>query len=526
MNGVPSFDRTNGQPVDVCLVVEGCYPHVAGGVSSWVDWLIRSQPKRSFAIVSVVSGSAKRKSLYDYPDNVLRFDEVALDPAPPKERASRRTNAPDETEAPALVSAFCSVLRDGDGAALDTILEATARSTNPLRPWHVGDTPLMWSVACGVYEKLTPQAGFSDFFWAFQALAGGLVAALSADLPPARIYHAACTGFAGLIVARAARQNGARSLVTEHGIYTNERRIEIAMAEWIVDTIDYGLSPGDGRIDVRSFWIGSFESFARLCYDACSHITTLFADNQSLQQALGAPSQRLLLIPNGVDVQRFARFASREPEGPPTITLLGRVVPIKDIETFLEAVLLVRQSVPDVRAIVAGPEGEDESYARRCRALAKTLGIESAVEFVGRIQAEDALEQTHLMVLTSLSEGQPLSILEAGAAGRPCVTTNAGACREIIEKPVPGLPDIGPGGIVVDILAPDQVAQAIASLLQDAPIRRQMGQALRARITHAYTTQQAAAGYSALYDNTAPPARKHTKMAGEVVGPIAQATAS
>ena len=87
-----------------------------------------------------------------------------------------------------------------------------------------------------------PHESFLHFFWAWRALFGGLVATLSFPLPPARVYHTVSTGYAGLLAARAAVETGRPALITEHGIYTNERRIEILQADWIVDTVDKGFA--------------------------------------------------------------------------------------------------------------------------------------------------------------------------------------------------------------------------------------------------------------------------------------------
>ncbi len=85
--GIPAFDKTNGKPSDVCLIVEGCYPHIAGGVSTWVDWLIKSQPDVSFRVISIVAPGEERKARYAFPPNVVAFREVVLGQAPA--RASR-----------------------------------------------------------------------------------------------------------------------------------------------------------------------------------------------------------------------------------------------------------------------------------------------------------------------------------------------------------------------------------------------------------------------------------------------------
>ena len=124
---------------------------------------------------------------------------------------------------------------------------------------------------------------------------------------------------------------------------------------------------------------------------------------------------------------------STEPR-PPTVLMIGRIVPIKDTRTFIMAVSLLKELVPDVVAILIGPEEEDPSYAAGCRALVAQLGLESTVQLLGRVpDVMEYLGQADVIALTSISEAQPIALLEAAATGLPAVTTDVGSCREIIE---------------------------------------------------------------------------------------------
>ena len=110
----------------------------------------------------------------------------------------------------------------------------------------------------------------------------------------------------GVLAARAAFETGRPSILTEHGIYTNERRIELLMADWVSDTIDKGHALEDPRVDLRDIWVRAFEGYARTCYEGCSEVITLYEDNQLVQRTLGAASARQLkVIANGIDLNRF-----------------------------------------------------------------------------------------------------------------------------------------------------------------------------------------------------------------------------
>lgn len=352
----------------------------------------------------------------------------------------------------------------------------------------------------GAYGRLTPRAAFSDFFWAWRALVGGLLQTLESPLPEARVYHAISTGYAGLMAARANAQTGRPAIVTEHGIYTNERRMEVLMAPWIRDTIDRGYALDDDRLDVRELWLLGFEAFARICYAHCRRVTTLYEDNQRLQRAFGALEDRLQVIANGVRLERFQALAAPDSAPrPPTVALIGRVAPIKDVKSFIAAVARVRERVPKLRALVLGPTDEDPAYARECRSLVDELGLAETLEFTGKVDVGAYLPQIDVIALTSISEAQPLVLLEAGAAGVPCVTTNVGSCREIIEGRSDEDPRIGQAGHVVELMNIDALAEAIARLLSDADERVLFGRRLQQRVETNYRSEQSAQKYRALY---------------------------
>ena len=205
------------------------------------------------------------------------------------------------------------------------------------------------------------------------------------------------------------------------------------------------------------------------------------------------------VIANGVDVERFAALDIAGQDERPTMALIGRVVPIKDIRTFVAAAAAAHREVPDIRALVIGPTEEDPAYAEECRRLIAELGLEDCVELTGPVGLAEWLPKVHVVVLTSLSEAQPLVLLEAGAAGIPCVATNVGACREIIEGAGDADDPLEHGGFITDLVSPEQVADRVCRLLRSSSLRKEMGESLRRRVRRRYASMTAQANYAALY---------------------------
>jgi glycosyltransferase involved in cell wall biosynthesis len=486
----------NDRPIaDVCLIVEGAYPYVSGGVSSWIHSLIGRQPALRFEVVAILPEPPPPVSKYRPLPNLDTIHHLYLSRAYGS-GGWRRPRAFDQASFDEAVGVF---LHAGGLLELARIIALLAPLVKAGRTGDLLDSSLGWNLVCDLYDRAMPHESFLHFFWAWRALFGGLVATLSFPLPPARVYHTVSTGYAGLLAARAAVETGRPALITEHGIYTNERRIEILQADWIVDTIDKGFAIHDPRRDLRDFWSAAFESYARACYGACTEIITLHGANQPAQAIFGAAPARMKIIPNGIDYERYSHLPVARAEDPPTVALIGRVVPIKDIKTYLEAIRILRGQFPDLTALVLGPTDEQPEYFAACKVTAAQLGLGDTVRFTGQVDITEYLPRIHVNILTSLSESQPLSMLEAGAAAIPTVATNVGACREILAGRPDEFPALGDGGILTDVASPEQTAAAIGALLRDHGRRERYGRAMQQRVSHYYDHTLVDAAYAAIY---------------------------
>ncbi|MFV0368448.1 MAG: GT4 family glycosyltransferase PelF [Hyphomicrobiaceae bacterium] len=511
-NAITSQVQQPAAEFDVCILVEGCYPFVSGGVSSWLNWLIRSQPELSFAVIAIVNGPGPREPRYQRPPNLKHFEVVNLSDA---HVLSRRGNVKQEQAnalGTMLADAGADLIADGGMHDFTNLLRTINSCESSIGVETLLNSALAWETVQKMYLRLVPRASFLQFFWAWRALLGGLFRLATCPLPQARVYHAISTGYAGMLAARAQSETGAPTIITEHGIYTNERRIDILLADWISDTIEKGLSLEDTTNDVRDIWVKAFEAYAKCAYESATFITTLFSENQALQRLNGAPDKKLRVIANGIDLATFAKVQTAAVHARPTVALIGRVVPIKDVKTFIRAIALLHHEHKDVEALIIGPTDEDELYYKECCDLVEALDVADCITFTGNVRVTEYLPRIHVLVLTSLSEAQPLVVLEAGAASIPCVATNVGCCKELVEGTANENPQLGQGGLITDAVAPEQTAAAISRLLSDHEEREAFGAAMKARTERYYNAPQAAANYRALYQEAF--ARSANKQVG------------
>jgi glycosyltransferase involved in cell wall biosynthesis len=500
--------KDRAQP-DVCLLLEGTYPYVSGGVSSWVHDIIGGLPELKFHIVSLLPNRAPRRRVYQMPQNVVGLDHLYLHELPhgwpwlPRMKSFFRMSE----------LYLQNVMQGGSLDDLRGLVRMFAPLRGRLGSQLLYNSHASWDMLLNLYRKSQSRSPFLEYFYTWRALIGGLYAVLLADLPPARTYHAVSTGYAGALMARAAVETGRPGIVTEHGIYTNERRIEITMADWIYDTPYASFSVTDVPRNLKDMWKDVFGTYSLACYQAAEEVLTIFGGNQKFQRSDGADPAKMHVIPNGVDVARFSGVERVSGPRRPTVALIGRVVPIKDVKTFIRACGLLQQQILELEALIIGPLDEDKEYAEECRDYVRQEGLESTITFTGKVDVLDYLGRIDVVVLTSISEGQPLVILEAGAAGIPSVATDVGACREIIMGHEGEQPQLGPGGVVTTLTSPKATAEAMLKLLEDPAFYAACSTAISERVRRHYDKRDMLASYRGLYEGliAAPDAAKDEK---------------
>jgi glycosyltransferase involved in cell wall biosynthesis len=176
------------------------------------------------------------------------------------------------------------------------------------------------------------------------------------------------------------------------------------------------------------------------------------------------------------------------PPGAAVIGTVARLSPEKDQQTLLDAFARLCELRDDCRLVIAG-----EGPARSALAAhAGGLPCRDKIIFLGTVErVPELLRMLTVFVLTSLTEGVSLSLLEAGATGIPAVVTDAGGNAEVVED--------GVTGFVVPIKRPDIIAEKIDRLLADESLRASMGRLARERIIAHFSLAHMTRRYEALY---------------------------
>lgn len=470
----------------MALVTEGSYPYEPGGLSVWCHQLVCGLPDHRFVVHAVIPVGDERP-VWPLPDNAELAAPVVLWGPERHRRGSRRAAA---TLAPAytrLLAALDSgapasvlrALRSLRAAAAEAPLGAAVRSADfvDLQLAHLRSLRVARPGAESV-----PAPVLHDAVTCL-TLVEHLLRPLGAPAPRADLCHCASDGLSVLVALGAKWDHGTPMVVSEHGLYLRERLL--------------AQRPGSASHHVRSFLLRLLRQLTAATYRAADAIVPSSEYNRRWEQAAGAEPGKLTVIRNGVDPAAFPVAGTEPPV--PTVSWLGRIDPLKDVETLLRAFALVKRRVPEARLRIFGtaPPG-NERYLARCRRAADDLHLGDAACFEGHVA--DPVAAYHagsVVALTSISEGFPYAVLEAMAAGRPVVATEVGGVPEAV----------GPCGLVVPAADPRAFAAACVELLRDPARRSALGAAGRRRVLGEFTVDRCLAAYRSLYAAVTPGVR-------------------
>lgn len=463
----------------ICLVLEGSYPYVRGGVSSWAHSYIQAMEEHDF-ILWCISPEAKDKGNYQYdlPSNVKEVHEVFLDDAmripAPRRRQKQKMFTAEEMEEHKKIAL-------GQSPDLDIFIELYNAKKMNINAFLMSDAFLKDVVEiCRVNYPYVPM---TELFHSLRSMLLPMLYMFSQEIPEADVYHSVSTGYAGILSAMAGAKSNKPFILTEHGIYTREREEEIIRADWI--------SPY-----LKQQWIDFFYMLANISYSGASSVTSLFEQAKEAQKELGCPPEKLKVIRNGIHANRLTAIPIKEPDDFIDIGAIARFHPIKDIKTLIYAFYELKRTVKNARLHILGGI-DDEEYYFECTELIGTLKLED-IFIPGVVNVLEYMEKLDFTVLSSISEGQPLSVLESFAARRPCVITHVGCCRELVE----GTPEdpFGRSGYIVPPMHAEMMAKMMERLCNDRTMRLEMGENGRKRVQKYYVHEEMIQNYLTNYE--------------------------
>ncbi|MCO4781647.1 MAG: GT4 family glycosyltransferase PelF [Candidatus Cloacimonetes bacterium] len=477
---------------DVTFIIEGSYPYVSGGVASWCHQLVCNMPDIQFDLVILQATSKDpRVPKYELPKNVINLYHVPLY-AKLKRPLFLYKSFPGYNLFLEAIDEKFSI------ESLERLVDfcITYKGRKHIRKKMIFSQTFFKLMEELFHSENLQGKSFLTYFWLLRSLINGYLSVLSAPLPKAKIYHAVSTGYAGLMatVLHTANPNSVLML-TEHGIYTRERTMELSIAEWPDQDRDNYI-PEFGGGFYKRLWGNSFALMSHFIYKYANPIISLYQKNNDLQIEEGAEPWKVSTIPNGIDLSLYSFRERKKVADSPQIGFIGRIVKIKDVKCLIRAAEIVVAKHPTAQFQLAGPSEEDEDYFEDCKELVSLLNLQDNLHFLGRTDAKAFYETIDIMVLTSLSEGQPLVMLEAAACGIPIVASDVGGCSEIVYEKLDGLHQCGLVTLQKD---PKSTARALIRLIEEPEFFNACSKAGRLRVETKYSQKKLIDTYHGLY---------------------------
>ena len=224
------------------------------------------------------------------------------------------------------------------------------------------------------------------------------------------------------------------------------------------------------------------------------------ATTNNIKDARSAPDAKIVRVYNGALPILRVVDASNPAKSGATLLFVGRLEPVKNLTFLLHAFCEALAMEPQLKLWIVG----DGSEKQRLEKLTAELGIQAAVTFWGQqLEVARFFSVADVFVMSSVSEGLPMSLLQALSLGLPAIVTNVGGMAEVVH-----LADAGP---TVSIADPGPMATEIVRLVSDPEERSRLSRNAEAAFQMHFTLERMVDSYMELYRNT-PRARREAKL--------------
>jgi glycosyltransferase involved in cell wall biosynthesis len=459
----------------VLMITEGTYPYAVGGVSSWCEVLIGALTDIDWRILPIVAGGRRLQPHFALPPGarLLRPIDLWSEGAPPPRALPRRRRA-----GPMIVRGLVRGLlpwRGNPAELTDALVLCRAHRREIRREFRsrqVWDEYLRTladvlregheeTAPTPEYDALEAARLYQTLYWIARTAA--------VPTPPCDLVHVTAAGWSAIPALVHKSLFGTPMLLTEHGVFVRETYLT---------SIRERAAPARQHMNTRVAL-----GLTSAAYAVADMIAPVTESNADWERRLGVEPRRIRVIPNGIP-------SASEPTPLPAtnrVVTVGRIDPLKDVQTMLLVAAEVTARVSQARFEYWGPPtaGQDV-YARACETMRDQLRLGDRFRFMGSTaDPHRVLRSGDVVLMTSISEGMPMALLEAMAQGRPAVATSVG-----------GVPGVLRGcGIVARPGDVHGLAAAVVTLLRTPELAATLGRRGYERLRRRYTLERCIANY-------------------------------
>ena len=483
----------------VLLINWDNYPNTAsGGVYAWAKLLVENLDEFEFTILNCLS-NANTNSRYDLPANVSRVIQVplygSLRPeefhgacAKDKSLASilsgcRNTN--DKSIASGFVPTFERFLEQLTSGYPDT--KSLADSLSELNSFFGThdlkmclESTLTFEAFLRVLSKGISNANIMikealDLFSFLQRV----LLVVSIQLPKVDLIHASNAWFPALAGVAARNVHNIPLIVTEHGVAFKDLLLH------------HHLSAHSQAYD--SLWKVILTNLIRTVYDNSDLLSPVCEANAGVTRLLQSTTETRVCY-NGVDTKKYRPLEAKNDGGNdkrPSVVFVGRIELLKDVLNLIQAISIVKKQLNNIVCMVYGVSS-DLSYAKECQSLVEELGLQENVIFMGLTSApERAYNSGDVVVLSSVREGFPYTVIEAMSCGKVVVATDVGGVAEALSG----------CGFLVRSRRPQELSRAILRVLTDYNLRIELEYRAIRTVEQKFTIEKTVSDWRKIYND-------------------------
>ncbi|PYQ29594.1 MAG: glycosyltransferase [Acidobacteria bacterium] len=469
--------------LSVLMTTEGTYPHSAGGVSTWCDALLRNTPDIRWTLLPLMMNPHIEQK-FDPPPNVRKMLGVPLwgieEPAEfiadipfaqLYDRKRRTSNADIEREFIPLFRKLLHVIC-ADPSDSETFGRVLVALEDYFRVYDYNETFKSRPVWEEFRSYLHKDPTLFDLTECLRWLYHFLII-LNVRVPRVSVTHATAAAFCGIPCITAKVRHGTPMLLTEHGVYLREQYLFLSRFRRL--------------FFCKQFLLNLITAVTRANYHFADVIAPVCHYNTRWEVAHGTPQQKIRVVYNGVDPDLFRPVPKLH--GDPHVVATARIDPLKDIETLIRVAARIKKTHPRAKFSVFGAVADD-AYYQRCLALRKHLGVDDTVSLGTAVDdVVEAYRDADVVLLTSISEAFPYSVIEAMACEKAVVASDVGGVGEALEG----------CGVLVKPRDDEAFATEVARLLDNPSLRLRLGTRARARVIEEFRLDHSIGKYLDMY---------------------------
>ncbi len=475
----------------VLLVNWDCYPNFAsGGVYTWTKALIDSMQEYEFVVVNELSNPNSNGN-YAIPKNVVHVIEIPIFGANRSEEfVSEGSNLLIKkivkTNEDIIKNKFLPLYEKfmrlvlSDRCDPKNLIDLIIKLHDFLivyDPKKCLEHHLTWEIFSTVLssDPLYSNMTLKESLTAYQLIQRN-IQLLAIRVPHVDIIHCSLAWLPSLIAIFAKKESNCPVVITEHGVAFRE--LLLYYNAYLYDE------------PAKIFWKVFSHNIVRAVYFIADLITPVCYANKTWEEKLGADPSKIKVIYNGVNTTKFRPIQVSREDKRPTIVSVARVDPFKDIVCLIQAVNYVREQIPDIQCLIYGAS-TDLDYSIRCIKAVKELHLEDNVKFMGGTkEPEKAFNMADIIVMSSITEGFPFTVIEAMACGKAVVASDVGGVREALDG----------CGLLVRSRRPYDLAQGIIKLLGNEKLRKNFEEAALKKVQEEFTLEKCINSFKKEYE--------------------------